>query len=293
MKQIPINLLERLKRPTGNWAFLAKIVSAKNGEVFGFTTLDADITFDDGIDIVTYDSANELRPQNIQNVIDYDADNTELLGWFNQALEKKVLAGVFDRAEITIYRVSYLALDDGAEIVAFGTVGEVAFATKAKERRKVEYVSLRQQLKQTVNEMYSLTCRAQFGDERCKKPLVWENASVAAVSDSPYLKFRITGPVRPNEYFDFGVIEFLTGNNAGATLEVESWTYDGTLQLSFLAPYPVKNGDTLRIRRDCGKTYTDCMNYSNIPNMRAEPHTPVEDAGVMVPGAYIKSVNAK
>lgn len=292
MKTIPIALLERMQRPTGSWAFLAKVVSAKTGTVYGFTTLDDDIVFNDGIHQVTYDSRNELRPQNIQNSNTYDADSTELLGWFNKQLESLILAGIFDRAELTIYRVNYLHLEDGAEVLAYGSVGETSFATKANGRRKVEFLGLRSQLRQVVNEMYSLTCRAQFGDQRCKKPLVWENGTVSTVGTSPYLSFGASGPARPAGYFNFGVVEFLTGDNAGATMEVEEWTGGGA-RLSFLTPYPMKAGDTFRIRRDCGKTETDCMAYANIVNMRAEHLTPVEDKGIMVPGAYIKSVNAK
>lgn len=295
MKTIPIVLQERLARPTGSWAFLAKIVSAKDGSVYGFTTLDTDITFNDGVHTVVYDSANELYPQNIEHANDYDADNTEFLGWFNKQLEALILSGMFDRAELTLYRVSYLHLEAGAEVLTYGTVGEVAFSTKAKDRRKVEYVGLRQQLRQVVNEMYSLTCRAQFGDDRCKMPLVWQAATVQESTDSPYLAFKLSlvGEGHADGYYDFGVIEFLTGRNTGATLEVERWLADGSVQLSFLAPYPVQAGDQLRIRRDCGKTESDCMAYGNIINMRAEHLTPTEDKGVMVPGAYIKSVNAK
>lgn len=293
MKTIPIALQERLDRPTGGWAFLAKIVSKKTGAVYGFTTLDEDITFNDKFHNVVYSCENELRPQNIEHAADFDPDNTQLVGWFNKGLEKLVLAGRFDRAEITIYRVAYLRLDLGAEIVAYGTVGDIAFSANAKSRRKIEYIGLRGQLQQVVNEMYSLTCRAQFGDNRCKMPYVWEEGTIQGVTTSPYLEFQIVGPTRPAGYFDFGVIEVLSGDNTGATLEVELWEANGYVHLSFLAPYPFKNNDRLRIRRDCGKTETDCLGYNNIINMRAEHLTPVENAGVMVPGAYIKAVNAK
>lgn len=294
MKTIPSQLLERFSRPTASWAFLAKIVSVKDGSAYGYTTLDDDIQFNDGYHDIVYDSRNELRPQNLQETDDYDAGSTNLLGWFNKELEALILAGRFDRAELTIYRVAYQHLDLGAEVIGFGTVGTVDFAINSKFKRKVEFVSLKGQLEQVINEMYSLTCRAQFGDARCKMPFEWENAVVDAVSTSPYLDFSISGPNRPAGYFEFGVVEFLTGDNAGATLEVETYSGpEGDIHLSFLAPFPIKQGDELRIRRDCGKTYSDCMGYGNIINMRAEHLTPVEDAAVQVPGAYIKSVSSQ
>lgn len=292
MKKIPTPLKVTIGKPGTSTCFLVKIV-CKDGDVLGFCSLDADITLDDGLHVVTYDSEQELRPQNIQQELNYSVDNTDLLGWFNATMEKLVLAGKLDFAEVTIYRCSYLRLNDGVEVLAYGTVGEVDFAPGSDGKRKVEYRGLTQQLQTNITQPWSLTCRAQFGDERCGMPFVWENATVSAVGDNPYTKFTISGVTQPDDYFVLGVLEFLTGDNAGKELEVEAWTADGSVQCSFLAPYPVKVGDTLRIRQDCDKTAANCKRYGNIVNMRAEHLTPVEDQAIMVPGAYIKSVGAK
>lgn len=288
MKKIPITLLDSFAKPGTSVCFAIKAV-CKDGDVLGFTTLDADITFNDTFHTVTYSSTNELRPQNIQQQADFSVDNTDLLGWFDDTLEAAVLSGKLDWAELTIYRVSYLKLELGAEVVAFGTVGEIDFGADTKSKRKVEYRSLTQQLQQVVTEQYSLTCRAQFGDERCGMPFVWFPGTISAVGDNPYAKFTVAGVVQPDDYFLLGVIEFLTGPNAGATIEVETWLATGVVQTSFLLPFPVSVGDTLRIRKDCGKTEADCIAYGNIINMRAEHLTPVQDQSLMVPGAYIKS----
>jgi len=294
MKTIPLQLLNQYAKPGGSYCYLAKVVD-RDGNAFGFTTLDANVLYDDGFHVVNYSSRQELRPQKLQSTSDYDAINTDLLGWFNIELEKLILAGMFDRAELTLYRVAYLKLEAGAELLAYGTVGEVDFAASAKGTRKIEFLGLKDQLHQVVNEMYSLTCRAQFGDDRCKMPFSWQSGQVSAVGGSPFLAFSVSGEAmaRPAGYYEFGVIEFLSGDNTGAELEVEGWGSSGQTQLSFLAPYPVKVGDQLRIRRDCGKTETDCKGYNNIINMRAEHLTPVENAAIMVPGAYIKSVGAE
>lgn len=292
MKKIPIVLQDAYNKPGRSTCFLVKIVR-KDGTVSGFAALDADVTFNDGIHSITYDAFQELRPQNIQTEANYDVDNTDLVGWFNTAMEKLVLAGAFAMAEITIYRVAYLNLSAGPEVIAYGTVGAVDFSTDRKGKRTVAYRSLMQQLKQTVNEPYSLTCRAAFGDERCGMPFVWSPAAVGAVGDNPYMALVLSGVVAADGYYDFGIIEVLTGDNAGAELEIESWLSTGVVQLSFLAPFPFKVGDTLRIRRDCGKTEADCLAYGNIVNMRAEHLTPVQDRSIMVPGAYIKSVGAQ
>ena len=290
-KQISIALLNDFGKQGASTCYIAKVVTT-DGVTFGFSSSDATIVFDDGYGEVAYYPDEEMRPQNIMSSANMEVDNTKLEGWFKQGVVQKIIAGAFVAAEITIYRVSYLNLTLGAEVVAYGHVGEIEFNADKKDKRKLEFRSLTQELTKPVNERWSLTCRAQFGDERCGMPYVWETGAVASETDNPYLEFYVTGISRPDDYFLLGVVNFIDGQNAGADLEIEVWRADGYVKLSYPAPYPVTNGTLLRLRRDCGKTETDCIAYGNIVRMRAEHLTPVEDQGVLVPGAYIKSTHA-
>lgn len=287
MKTIPALLLDSYGRPSNSTCYAVRIAT-KTGENFGFTTVDADLRLDDGSGLLTYSAYDELRPQNLQEDLTLEVDNTDLLGWFNKELETKVLAGLFNYADISIYRLNYLRPEFGMEIMAHGTTGEIDFAQDAQSRRKIEFRSLKQQLTQTPNPMYSLTCRNDFGDENCGMPFSWEAATVSSIGANPFMQFTVTGIARPDDYFNLGVIEFTSGPNAGATVEIESWNDSGLVTLSFLPPFAVSNAIGVRLRRDCGKTETDCKNYGNIINMAAEHLTPVQDRSLMVPGAYIK-----
>lgn len=288
-KNIPLALQTQFGKRGTSTAFLVKIVTRENG-VFGFTTADHAITFNDGFGNVFYKPNEELRPMNIQSSADMTVDNTKLVGWFSDAVEQKVISGAFDAAEISIYRVSYLKLLLGYEIVGYGSVGDIEYNSDAKDKRKVSFRSLTEQLNQNTNQFFSLTCRADFGDERCGMPFVWEAGTVELIPDeNAYLIFKVNGITQADGYFELGVINFIDGPNAGADLEIESWESDGRVKLSYLAPYPLTDGINVRLRRDCGKTETDCIAYGNIVNMRAEHLTPVSDSSLMVPGAYIKS----
>lgn len=291
-KNIPLQLLTSYARRGTSSCFLIKIVTREN-VVYGFTTADFIVRFDDGLGVVAYKPDEELRPQNIQSTADMTVDNTKLIGWFTETVEQKVLSGAFDAAEITIYRVAYLRLSAGYEVVGFGTVGEIEYSSDAKDKRKVEFRSLTQQLTINANQYYSLTCRAEFGDDKCGMPFVWFNGTVQTIpNQNDYLVFKVNGIAQPADYFELGVIRIVDGPNAGADLEIESWAADGTIKLSYVAPYPLTNGINVRLRKDCGKTETDCIAYGNIVNMRAEHLTPTEDQSLMVPGAYIKSQNS-
>lgn len=290
MKTIPIQLEATYQKPGRSTTFCVKVVS-KSGNVYGFTNLDDVVRFDDGEHYVEYDPTQSLVPQNIQQTSNMDPDNTELHGWFNNTLKDLIAAGEFNSAEITIYRVAYLKLAAGAEVVAYGLVGTVEYSSAHSGNRKVEYRGLDELITVAQTTLYSLTCRNEFGDDLCRMPFVWEAGVVTAVDDARMV-FTISGVARPDGWFVLGVVEFLDGENATATMEVETWEADGTIKLSFPIQQNINIGDNVRIRQDCDKTWTNCKAYNNVVNMNAEHLAPVQDTSLMVPGAYIKSNNA-
>lgn len=290
MKTIPIQLLESYKKPGRSTCFLVRIKDDEDN-VYGFTNLDARVRLDDGDGMVTYSPRQELNPQNILNTSDMDVDSTELHGWFDDLMEKAVLAGKFANAEVTVYRTSYLRQSAGVEVVAFGTAGKIDFSADRGGKRKLEWRGFTDVLRSKRNDQYSLTCRNRFGDDKCGMPFVWESATITSVQDNRS-RFTVAGLSRPDNYYTFGLVEFNGGPNDGATLEIEEWHADGRIVLSFVTPYVIDNGLSIRVRRDCDKRAQTCIDYGNIVNMNAEHLTPTENQSLMVPGAYIKSANA-
>lgn len=290
MKSIPIQLLAEYSKPSKSTCYAVKVID-KDGVRYGFTTLDANFTFNDGQGDLLYKASEELRPRNIASYSDMDVDSTDLVGWFGAEMERAALAGKLSTAEVTVYRVAYLNLWYGAEVVAYGTIGDIAYSAGKDGTRKLEYRGLAQALKNIVTDQWSLTCRADFGDDKCKKPFVWDSGVVSTIDDN-FQRFKVTGIARPADWFTLGVLEFTSGANQGWYQEIESWTADGWVDLSFVAPFAIVSGVSVRLRQDCYKTEANCLAYNNIVNMRAEHLTPVQDQSLMVPGAYIKSQNA-
>lgn len=290
---IPIQLVDALAKPGKSTCFLIKVKSKLTDAVYGFTTLDAALRFNDGVNDILYRAYNVLNPQNIQSSWDIkDVDNTELHGWFDDVVGQAVTAGLLGGAEITIYRVAYNHLSYGAEVVGFGTVGKAEFSASKQGSRKIQFRGLGDALLTKVNPVYSLTCRNEFGDKRCGKPFIWEPATVLEVYNN-LMAFKVTDISRPADYYNFGVVKFIDGNNANVQMEVEHWEADGDVKLSFLTPYPIVSGTEVWFRRDCDKMDLTCINtYNNILNFNGEHLTPVQDQSLMVPGAYIKSNNA-
>lgn len=98
----------------------------------------------------------------------------------------------------------------------------------------------------------------------------------AAPADGAAVTWDGTLPLHPADFFVPGVVQWLTGANAGRENEVES--YDGTtgaVVLVIPVNISIAVGDTYKIRRDCAKSKAACIAYANIVNMRAEPELPV------------------
>lgn len=291
-KLIPLEMLGCLKKSGRDTCFLIKVKSKTSGQVFPFTTGDFALKFNDGEDDVWYMPTNVLNPQNMQWSITMDPDNTELHGWFDDVVTQAVNAGLFGGAEITIYRINTMRPEAGAELINFGVAGRIEFTSTKSSSHKIEFKGLEHLLKTKRNPLYSITCRNDFGDERCGRPLVWDPGVISEVHNQ-FLWFNVDDVSGGANYYDFGVVRFTSGDNAGAELEVETWAADGLLRLSFVTPYPVQVGDTVMLRQDCNKFAETCRTvHSNMINFNGEHLTPVQDQSLMVPGAYIKTNNA-
>lgn len=310
MKTIPAVLQTHMDGEATTLCYLAR-VETKDGTVMGFTTLDVDVAYDDGNGTVTYEADNGFEPARYQAAADMSVDNTDMRGWVTDTgiTEAQIRAGFFDFAIVTIYRINYNDLTSGRhEVVGHGTAGETEFSANSW---RTEFRSLTQQLKQPVSKLYSLTCRARFGSQPigstasptngepeesfpCGKSWVWVAGSVDSVGSDPLLDFTDATFGTANAY-KFGVIKWLTGDNAGHESEVATHATGGVFALQLPTPYQIQAGDTFEIREDCSKVWDDadhgCLHHwgsNRALHFRGEPHIPVSDNGSnQIPGAQI------
>lgn len=78
-------------------------------------------------------------------------------------------------------------------------------------------------------------------------------------------------------YFDFGVVTWVTGDNAGLQMEVRSYV-PGQIVLQLPMPYAIQVGDTFDIRAGCDKSQPTCHDrFDNVINFRGEPFLPGVD----------------
>jgi len=305
MTTVPSLLQTHMDTQTTTMCFLLKIVPQKVA-AFGVTSLDVDITYNDGGGSVTYLANPGLNQSSVESSADLGVNNSEaMLLLTSPFTDQQITAGVLDYAKFFIYRINWKEPSEGHMLIQSGRTG--AIRTDDELAGIIELRGIPQQLKQNFTDLYSLSCRARFGslvgDELFPclfdATTLWGNGSIDTVGTEADREFTANATptaTGPNGALPFGVsiIEFLTGPNAGLIVETE--TVVGTaITLRFPAPYNMTGGDTYRIRPDCEKRFAeDCVAlFSNGLNFRGEPWIPItEEASSQTPGANIPGVGS-
>lgn len=180
MRAITLALKAHLAQEVTTLATCWKVVR-QDGTVMGFTDNVVDVT----VAAVTYSAATGYTPSNIQSSSDLAVDNLDIQGVLDATAvtEEDLIAGVYDYADVYIFMINYEDISQGILKLQRGKLGEI---TVQNGQFIVEMRSLTQQLQQTIGEVYSVTCRADLGDARCKvvlDPPVWASSTVYAVGD--------------------------------------------------------------------------------------------------------------
>jgi uncharacterized phage protein (TIGR02218 family) len=305
-KYIPPPLAEHYRLPAVTVTHIMRI-RTKTGHVYGFTDLDVNIRYDPSI----YDPGNtgddwgmiEHKALNggfalsrLDLAANLSVDNAEMsiLPGDASITPQQLMSGFLESADVRIYRINYTDTSMGHECIAVGKLGNSRIS---ENQGFLEFLSLTSQLKQPEAELQTITCRHIFGGPGCWKEYTWHEGTVDAVDeDQPHRIFAASELTPDDNYFVPGVVEWLTGDNAGLQMDVEQNTA-GTFALMLPMGYRVQIGDTFRVRQDCTKIWGDaekgCLYHYGDLRWRyfgGFPHIPVADGGAaMIPGALVRA----
>jgi uncharacterized phage protein (TIGR02218 family) len=99
--------------------------------------------------------------------------------------------------------------------------------------------------------------------------------------------FSATGlAAYPDDYFQYGVLTWLTGENAGLQIEVHAFKKlpSPNFELFEATPFAIQEGDTFEVLTGCPKTRTACkVRFNNMHNHRGFPDMPTEDQALATP----------
>lgn len=294
---------------------LVKIVPRDpNYAAWGITKLDQDVVYDDGDGELTYSATVGMIPNNMSSTSAMDVGNSQsqhLIPEFSIPVDEALIrAGVYDYAEYTVYLVNYEDLTMGHWIppAGHGQTGQMKIDNRGLSFQ-MELTDDTKQLKQTIVEKDSITCRAIFGSQPigtgggvveqrfpCGKDLsgLWANFTVTSVGLENTISFDTALGAAANTYVP-GMVEWFTGSNAGRQVEVSAQNGTGGIELQFETMFPIQVGDTGRIRPDCTKWIdgsNGCKFHFGEPewknHYRGEPFIPISDADqINTPGATV------
>jgi uncharacterized phage protein (TIGR02218 family) len=250
MKSISPAFLAHLKGGATTLGHLWHVKRTDN-VVFGYTDLDRDIVYNDGNGLVTYLASTGITPSSVDSTAELSVDNLEMQGILDSSTitEADLLAGVWDLAEVIVYRVNYRDLSMGHEILSRGRLGEVSTGRNAF---KAELRGLTQNLQQQYAETVQPLCTAIFCDTRCK--LMAINYTVGGtVTTGISRQSFLTDLSQPVNFFAHGKIKFLTGANHGLIQDVKF--FSGYPSFSTLTQKSVISGGIVTVSVPGGKSF--------------------------------------
>ncbi len=273
MKNISNSLKEQINSQVTTLAICWKI-ELSDASILCFTDHDSDLSIDSTI----YLSTASFIASNIVDNSSFAIDNLDIQSILNSDLitEEDLLAGKYDFAKVSIFLVNYADLSQGILQFRCGKFGQV---TIEDGRFTVEIRGLKDNLRQSIGELYSPICRANFCDSRCAlnpNNFTVEGVVEGAINRNAFYDSSLPAGV---DLYNYGVVTFVTGNNEGISIEVKEHQAGGNIILALPAPYQINIGDEYRIIEGCNKKFSTCVNrFNNTLNFRGEPHVPGIDA---------------
>lgn len=299
-RQISVQLRQSLNSAASTLTRLLRF-NLIDGTSYGICMSNRDVTYDHGDGAFVYVASNGFDPTTFSSDIAYSVDNAQGYALISNDVagvtESDVKTGRLDGAQWVCYYVDYEKPYLGtACILDAGDVG--AIQVQFGMLWIPELLSYIIRLKQNIGDVYSRTCRAEYGtpapsQHGCGSTFVnglWQNFTVEEVGEETDRTFTVSGlTVDPTRPFYPGRVQWFTGANAGKSISIEDFQVDSagqTVSLMETLPYAIQAGDTGRIRPDCDKTWARCGVDENQINFKGEPLIPVGDtAAIQIPGA--------
>jgi uncharacterized phage protein (TIGR02218 family) len=272
MRAIGVELLTHLSGEVQTMATCWK-VTRRDGLVMGFTDHDMVIEFESQ----TYEPASGFVSSGHDHSAELVADGSDLKGLLDSdnITEVDMMAGVYDHAEIEIFKVNYKDLSQGKMIIRVGWFGELVIKGGAFN---VQMHGLSHRLSKTIGQLYSPSCRANLGDEHCGIDVGALKVIGNVESVVSRRGFVDSAREEKNGSFNYGVVTFTGGGNQAISMEIKEYK-DGVISLMLPMSYDIVVGDGYELTSGCDKEFSTCRKqYNNVENFRGEPNVPGYDA---------------
>jgi len=266
-------------------------LARQDGAIMGFTDHDRDLAFNG----VIFRANTGLSASQLETGLGLAPGSSEATGALrdDSLLETDLLNALYDGASIETWLVDWSNIADRV-LLDVATIGEVRrseFAFNA-ELRSIAHV-----FDQPQGRTFQRGCSADLGDARCGVDLF--SAALHTTGDvisfsGGVLTIDLPSPFA-NGFFTGGVLQFVSGANAGARLTVKSHRQEGLrATIVFWTPpaATIASGDDVALRAGCDKSPSTCKTkFGNIVNYRGFPHMPGNDRVIAYPSALAPAMD--
>lgn len=244
-------------------------LTRRDGLVLGFTDHDRALSFDG----VAFEAVSGMTATAMETTAGLSVDNLDVLGALTSGRlsEADLAAGLFDDAEVEIWRVNWQAPAQRV-LLRKGHLGEVS---RGRGEFRAEVRGLAHRLNQPVGRIYQYTCDAEIGDVRCgvdlTAPAFRGTGTVTALRDARILEAAGLDGYAAG-WFTAGLLTVSDGPNAGLALEVRRhWREDAATLLEVWQALPagLDPGTGVTVSAGCDKSFATCKaKFANHLNFR-------------------------
>jgi uncharacterized phage protein (TIGR02218 family) len=237
-----------------------------------------------------FDASQGLDVSSIVTTSGFSVDNLDLKTLDDGTLFDRddVQAGRWRNADFRLFRyrwdVATPTIANDVETMMRGTFGEL---TLGENTLTIELRGIAQKLQQPVGIVSQQTCRARLGSVgtgQCNKVLTAFTHPLTVTTATNKQTFTASAATQAADYFGEGLVTWLTGNNAGVSQKVRTFS-GGVFTLILPLVLTVQVGDTFTAVAGCRKRLMDdCKTkFNNVVNFQGEPHRPTVDDLVRAP----------
>ena len=278
MKTLPAGFQAHLDEGTTTLAWCWRL-QRRDGAVFGFTDHDRVLAFAG----TNFEPETGFAASEIRSLGDLSVDAQDVQGALrsDRITETDIADGLWDNAAVEVWLVNWQAVSQRV-LMRRGSIGEIR---RGRYAFTAEVRALAHLLNQPVGRTFQYFCDATLGDARCgvnlTGPLYRGTGSVTATIGDRRLTVATGLGAFASGWFDFGVVEWTSGANAGRRTEVASHTLaSGTATITLMeAPVrPIAPGDAFAITAGCDKRHATCRDrFGNALNFRGFSSIPGDD----------------
>ena len=248
-----------------------------DGVTFRWTDHDQDVVFEGETYVCAIGGFDRTA---LESLLELEVSNMDLLGYLEPSSfsREEVQAGLFDAARMRVFLVNWKDPSMGGLPLRWGTLGEVR--TTDTGAFQAELRDLKQAYTQTIGQVTTPECTANFGDDRCMMNLddYTFAAEIVEVVNRRQFRIDIEPETLSDGLFNFGVVKFKSGANEGRPVEIYRVQTD-MVTLKFPVPNLLAVGDTLDIVAGCDQRPSTCKNvYHNKINFQGFDFLPGQNA---------------